>query len=426
MPEEVKIRITTQADTTALKQTQQEIDRLKKAAEEYERKGMGDAAKSARGDAIALQRNLEPQLRASGQTAAADVLKRNTEELQAAERLQTRLGIGHAEALQMARREVDSRSRITAETRAQEGLHKGMTREMREQEASSHRMMRVGNYAGTFGREVLSGGNPMSGMQSMAMASGNPYVMGAAIAAALATAIAGTGAREADRDQAAANRDFERREQSRRLFSRLRSWRGTSGAAESEAFSAEEEAAGLRDQTRDLERKAKPKWWDPSSWTWFGMRRNEGERGLDENAAQQADATNRARENRKIAQQKFESEGGGLQIRFQQERIAGHYKEAIALQELSRWYETRRKLLSEGATEARAQEGANTELFFTRQERMRENASRLVTARSGAADVARAAALANPESDLRRVIDSLGNIHATVDSWRRTPQVARF
>jgi hypothetical protein len=426
MGEEVKIRITTSADTAALEKTKQEIDRLKRAADEYDRKGMGGAATSARKEAVALQQNVEPQMRAAGRTAEADVLARNTAEMRTALGIQKQTGTAYGEAAQLARAELESKAKLTVEQKAQAGLHRAVSQEMREQEQTARRMTRMGSAATTFGREVAMGQNPMSGLQSAAMASGNPYVMGAAIAAALATAIAGTGAREADLDRSSTNREFERRGTTSRMMRKLRSWRGTSGAAEGAAFEGEEQAAGLRDQTRELEHKAEVKWWNPSTWTWGGIRKNEGQRGLEENAAQQADAMNRAREARKIAQEKFESEGGGLEIRGQQARISGNYKEAISLQELGRWYDTRRKLLSEGATEARAQEGANTELAFTRQERMRVNAERLINVRSGGADVARAAALADPNSGLRQMIDKLGTANDHLEGIKNKPETARF
>ena len=94
--------------------------------------------------------------------------------------------------------------------------------------------------------------------------------------------------------------------------------------------------------------------------------------------------------------------GINLDLRQAEAQAALNYREVRRVKDLKLWYEQYYAAQQKGATEAQAHEAGNLAVFTGHQERLMNMASRLVNARSGAGDIARAASLADPNSELRR------------------------
>lgn len=368
---EVKIHVSADADLKQIEAAQARIKELYKAAAVYEDKGITTAAASARADARSLERDVA----------------RFTRERAAAERV--------------------------------------VTRELREQTAERKAGLNVGGRgaeamrsAMALGQDLVHGG-PQGAAGSLMSAGmmGGPAAMAAAVAAAVGAAIVTTLARESGLDKAQGltiqREGFMRSYKTARQAGIF----GSSGSLVSSALSATDEIAERQAQRGEIEERARVKWYDPSSWTWGGLRKNEGmrERERNEAAIQQAEQEReRAVEAAKV---KFVKEEGGLELRAlraRSERTLEGNREAFRAELGGEWLASYKAILQASGDEGMAKEMADLTVGNKVRDLQASAGAGLVDARTGGAGIAAAAQWS--QQAFPDMVGEIKSLHATVQS----------
>lgn len=346
---EVKIHVSADGELQKIEEAQKKIQQLHKAADAYEAKGMDTAARSARADARPLEREVA----------------RYTKE-----------------------RAADAK-RITQEMREQDGLHKaGIGR------GSARRM----SQAVGVGEQILSGGDPSRTASSMlvnaGMSSGNPAIIVGAIAAALATTLAGALAKEQDKDKMVGLQQNTRVKNTRFMLDRQTGVFGSSAELHGTALAAEQEADSKRNVRPELEEKARVKWHDPSTWSSLIGIKNSGERELEKNDQQTMEAQILAAAAKKRAEWRYREVDGALELDALRSRakrsLSGQRQVAVdemAGKAFAKYEEARRQ----GASEDMAKEMSELTYKNDLRDRQASAGAGLVDARSGGAGIAAAA-----------------------------------
>jgi hypothetical protein len=369
---EVKIHVAADSDLSQIEAAQRKIKELYRAAAVYEEKGIGTAASSARADAKSLERDV---------------------------------------------------ARFTRE-RAQ--AERAVTREMREQTAERKAGVATGGVgraaalrnAVAIGQDLAQGGpqGAMGGLMNAGMA-GGPAAMAAAVAAAVGAAIVTTLAKEADRDTAQGlgiqREGFMRSYKTGRQAGIF----GSSGALVSSALSATDEIEQRKAMRGEIDERARQKWHDPSSWTWGGLRKNEGmrEREKNEAAIQQAEAERER--SVAAAKEKFVKEEGGLELRAlrgRAQRTLEGSREAFKAELGGEWLSKYKSVLTASGDEGMAKEMADLTVGNKLRDMQANAGAGLVDSRSGGAGIAAAAqwsTQAFPE-----MVGELKNLHSTVQN----------
>ena len=347
---EIKIHVSADGELQKIEDAQKRIAELHRAANAYESKGMDTAARSARAEARPLER----------------------------------------EVARFTKERASDAKRITQEMREQDALQKaGVGRRI----SPSRMAQAVGA-----GEQLLSGGDPSRTASSMlvnaGMSSGNPAIIVGAIAAALATTLAGVMAKEQDKDTSERLRFDESR--ANESFASRRQWGvfGGSSALKGDALSAEEEVAKRTAAAPGLQEKARQKWYDPSTWEWGGLRKNEGHREAEVNEQERMAAQTRAASKEKLAAARYEQTDGGLELDALRGRakrsLSGQRQVAVdemAKKAFAKYEEAKRQ----GATDDMAGEMSNLTYKNELRDRQASAGSGLVDARSGGAGIAAAA-----------------------------------
>jgi hypothetical protein len=368
---EVKIHLAVDGDLQRIEAAQQKIKELYKAAAVYEEKGITTAASSARADARVLERDV---------------------------------------------------ARFTRE-RAQ--AERAVTRELREQTVERKAGLNVGGRgaeamrsAVALGQDLVHGG-PQGAAGSLMSAGmmGGPAAMAAAVAAAVGAAIVTTLAKESGLDKAQGltiqREGFMRSYKTGRQAGIF----GSSGSLVSSALTATDEIAERQAQRGEIEERARVKWYDPSSWTWGGLRKNEGmrERERNEAAIQQAEQEReRAVEAAKV---KFVKEEGGLELRAlraRSERTLEGNREAFRAELGGEWLAKYKATLQASGDEGMAKEMADLTVGNKVRDLQASAGAGLVDARSGGAGIAAAAQWS--QQAFPDMVGEIKNLHATVQS----------
>ncbi len=342
---EVKIHVSADGDLKKIEEAQKKIQELYKAAAAYEAKGMDSAAKSARGDAHSMERDVA----------------RFTKERAAAER--------------------------------------AVTKEMKEQGAL--RKAGIGSrgagrlaQAAEAGREVLSGGNPVGSLMGLGMRSANPAVMIASAVAAVAVGIKGMLDQQADEATMRGMKFDERRGADAYRQRRSAGIFGSSSALISGALDAGEEIDRREKAVPALKEKAREKWYAPSTWTWGGMRKNEGQVELEENDNERIAAGIRRASDLKQAKSKYIKEEGGLELealRGRSKRSLAGSREAFVAEEAGKAFAKYKEVLKASGDEDMAKEMADLTYKNDLRDRQAQAGAGLVDAKSGGAGIAAAA-----------------------------------
>lgn len=364
---EVKIHAVATADLAQIEEAQKKIKELYQHAAAYESKGMTTAAASARADARAHEKD------------------------------------------------------IARFTRERSQAEKAITKEMREQTAERKAGIRGpgARQIAALGQNIVQGGPEAVGgnLMSMGMGAGHPALMVAAIAAAVGTAIATTVARERDKDTAQAMGIQQRAFAGSYQLGRQAGIFGSSRELVSSAVAATDEIEQRKSMRGEIAERARVKWYDPLSWTWGGLRKNEGQREeeLNEAAIQQKE---REREvATKGAQKKFIAEEGGLELRALRGRSARTlegsqeaFKAELAAEGLAKY----KQILKDSGDKGMAMEMMDLTVNNKLRELQASAGAGLVDARSGGAGVAAAAAWATQA--FPDMVSEMKALHATVQA----------
>lgn len=321
------------------------IKRLYSAAGNYESKGMLDAAKSARGDARVLEKDLE--------RAAKE-----------------RLGAEQSISREHRERAAMTRAAEAAASRRENAL------------------MRIGR-AGAGLVESATGGSAIGGV---AGAAGGALGVAGLIAGAVVGVIAAM-AKQRDQEKLIGMEDVRERTVLGRRLSRLGGFEGSAGSAREFAESEKDDRIQrIADRAR-LEEEARPKWYSLKSLFNYATGSNRNEINKNDNAIQR-DLEAEAK-SRDIAREKFEK-FVKPEIEVAQLRANAQYKEARAVEDVLTYRKEIDRLKGQDATPEEAEAGAQAKLRNILRDRAGSFA-RLVTARDGAGDTARIAGLARDQ-----------------------------
>ena len=352
MPDgEVKIHIRADGDSKKIEDMQKRIADLRRAADAYDKNtkvDMGGAAQSARSDANALEREV---LRMSKNRAAEEKL---------------------------------------------------VTRELKEQTAERKAGISLSprgiSRAVGIGEQVLSGGNPASTASSLltnaAATSGNPLIMAAAIAGAIATTVASVVAQEQDKDTMQGIKFDQRRAGERYDLQRQSGVFGSSGSLVSTALDADKEINQREASRTELAEKKRQKWYNPSTWEWGGLRKNEGHREEEVNEQEIIAAGIRKASALKRAQALYEQTEGGLELdslRNRAKRSQAGNRAAFVDDEAGKALAKYREAKKQGASDSMAKEMATLTYQNDLRDRQANAGAGLVDSRSGGAGIAAAA-----------------------------------
>ncbi len=366
MPEEVKVRITQESAGNALAETEAKIKQLYQAAAAYESKGMGDAAKSARGDARALEGDLA-RLAKERATAEHVITRQKAEQL----------AIEKAQAAGEARR-------------------MGM-------------FSRLGRAGANFAESTIGAGGFGGVTNALGGIGGAAGTTGAVAIAALVKVLSDV-SNQAHALKLMGLADETAGAAQRHQLGRLGGFEGSAGSAREQAADAKEEIARREADRARLAEEAKPRWNSPSSW----MKALSGE---NQNASiENEQAITRAREKQaeaaRIQKEKFGREGEE-ELNIERKRLEHDWRGSRQAEHRLLYVREYNRLLREGAQEWQAQEGAGMKVFAKQREETAALGGR-VNARSGAGDIARLASLSasiNGGGDSSPAINSL---HDTV------------
>ena len=364
MPDgEVKIHIVADGDSKKIEDMQKRIAELRRAADAYDSNNkvdMSGAAKSARSDANALEREV---LRMSKNRAAEENLVTRAMKEQTAER----------------------KKEQTAERKAGISLSpRGFSR------------------AVGVGEQMLAGGNPASSASSLLMnvaaSSKNPLVIAAASIAAIGATIASVRTDEGYKDSQRDLRQSERMANNRFDLNRASGVFGSSGELVSKALSAEEEINQRENAKAGIAKKAEFRWNAPSTWEWGGLRQNEGHREEEENdnAIMAAKVKKASAEKRAAAL--FEQTDGGLELdalRQRSKRTMEGSRAAMTDDMAGKAFAKYREVIKSAGNTKKGQEMAKEMATLTYQNDLRERQAQagagLVDSHTGGAGIAAAA-----------------------------------
>ena len=383
--QDVKIHVSADGDLKKIEDAQKKIADLNRAAAAYESNpniDMSTAAASARSEAKALERDVA----------------RWTKERASAEKA------------------------VTQEVKEQGALRKAGI--------SSRGIAR----AVGVGEQVLAGGDPAGTASSLlvgaAARSGNPVAIVGAIAAAIATSIIGVNAQQRDKDTA---QGLAIREKSfNRAYDRDRasSAFGSSGSLVSSALDSEAEIAQRKAARAGLDEKAREKWYDPSSWTFGGLRKNEGQRDIEKNEAEIADLEKQKEKDLTAARKKYMAEEGGLELdalRQRSKRTLAGNRAAFVDEEGAKWISKYKSALKESGDDKTAKEMADLTVQNDLRVKQAQAGAGLVDARSGAAESAAAAKWATGSfPGMEEVGKKIEALHSTVMADSQFNKVAKL
>jgi len=430
-PEEVKIIFRTEAQGNGAEQTEQKINRVKRAGksapqrltdadlDKFADKPKPDKAEATRRNR-ALVADAEQDLahaRASG--AAPTVITQRENELRT-QKLKSRFmreqGIGEEEALEKAGNLVTSQTAAKARTAEEKAAtknrvdgEKAATKEIREQETT---LKRIGKGTVNLGQSLMSGGGIAGSMGTLGMLLGGTGVGAAALGGGMLI-------QEITKDymerQGIALRDKAARAGDKRDIDIRSGWRGTSTDAQSAYFATEQSIFDRQAQRELILQRNKRAWYNPLRYidgetTWAGRREaDENERGL-------ARDLERSPKEKEQAERKFREEEGGMMLdalRQRSKRTIAGQRAAIMDEELQQFTTTFRKFAAmNGSPEGlnNAAEAGRLTVQNSLRDRQAHAASGLVDARSGAADIAAVASWAGMTvpsyEDLKDAIDT--------------------
>lgn len=302
----------------------------------------------------------------------------------------------------------------TERARAEQAI----TREIREQSAERKAGVltpgqKLAN-AVAVGQEVVTGN--VSGAASVG-GMGGPWGMAAAVAAAVGAVVIKTVAQERDRDTAQTlgiqREGFMRSYRSGRAAGIF----GSSGELVGSALGATDEIAERQAARGEINERARVKWYDPSSWTWGGLRKNEGMRERERNEAAIEQAERQREKDIAAAKEKYIKEEGGLELRALRGRSARTLegnREAFKAEMGAEWLGKYKAVLKESGNEGMATEMANLTVGNKVRDLQASAGAGLVDARTGGAGVAAAAQWATQA--FPDVAAEIRNLHATVQS----------
>jgi hypothetical protein len=379
--EEVKVVVRQESEGTALKDAgrdaeaaqvkikalRAEAEKLRASADSYSNKhGFEDSrAKSARADASALEREAgrleRPFLDAEKheQKAARDEKAKHLREQR-------------------------------AEDRAAAADERTVKREMHQEETHRQRFGRAGM---RLGMEVAQGGSLTGGLSSLARSNFSGLAGGAAVGAVAMIGLVEELTKDYMERQGIALRDQAARKMNERQLGIMAGVRGTSGQAQSEQYAIEQRMAEREANRPDLEQEGKRAWFNPLRL--FGSQTWEGQRNLDENDKKQKADADQLEKVAALKREKFENEEGGLQLdalRNRSKRTLTGQRAAFMDEYLEKGLGMKRHMAAEGATPEQQNEAARLEMTNSLRDRQQAAGAGLVTARSGAADIARSAA----------------------------------
>ena len=383
MDQEVKIKVSSSADTSGLAKAEQDLIRLRKAAEGYDAKGMDVAAKSARSEADALEKNLTRHAKITQEAAARQALEKGTNNL--------------------------------LNARARQGLM-------------------------TAGRQVLEGQSPVRSLgsavgQILPAMGGAVAAIAGVVAAGIAIAVNGINSKDASdqEDKTIRNRIGAERSGDRRQQDIARSWRGSASGSIEEEFSAHERSQALKDQVPELEHAKRLSIWNPMGWKvargLFGSERASGsvglfghktaaQRAVDKNKDDQKRAEEAEKASKKSAEMQFQTEGS-IELDIKRDTalhsIEGMKKKRMDKAMLS-WEQEFKRVMKETNNNGLATESANLKVGEEQRQIGLQQAAGLVNARSGAGDISQAARLADQAGMGKEGWDKIDKLHAMIDS----------
>ncbi len=431
---EVKIHVNTEADTKGIEDAESRLRKLKEEEAKTTTRPPGQPAATPQPAPRAEPRPAPERQGPRGKSELATEANPRTPEEKPQRRWETLRPLTEEERaqnrLKNEQAEQERAQTIAAKERAAEekkinkekaDAERLATREVREQEAM--RKAGVGRIGGAIsaGQGILSGGDSAqsasSTMLSAGMQSGSPHVMIAAAIGAALVGVAGLVAREMDKDtsqglgigERAANRGYQQGRQAG-IF-------GSSGGLVSDALSADEDIEQRKNARSSIAEKARQKWYAPSTWEWFGMRKNEGTREQEVNEAEIENREKEKAEATKKAQAKYMSEEGGLRmesLRGRSQRSLAGSRSAFVADMGQEWLAKYKEELAASGSEDIAKEMADLTVSNKVRDRQASAGAGLVDAKSGGAEMAAAARWGMQSfPDMRPQIDAL---HATVKS----------
>jgi hypothetical protein len=373
--ENVKLRISAEADTGALDRTKAKINELRieaedlrKAAGKYaEKYGFEDSrAKSARSEATTRERE--------------------------ANRLE-RPFLAEEKAEQKSARDEKARHLRSqrAEDRAAAADERAVKREMHQEETQRQRFGRIGM---NLGMQAVQGGSLSGGIGSLAGMAGPGMMAGVAAIGAVAV---GKLVEEISKD-VHERRGIELRDQAARRMSKyefgvMAGVRGTSGQAQSKEDDLTQQSEERAANRAELERKGERRWYNPLRW--FGNKQTwESQRELTEDDKKQKKTQEDIETARALKREKFANEEGGLgldALRQRSKRTQSGAREAFMDDYLAKARGVKRQMRGQGASEAEQNEAAQLDMTNSLRDRQVKAGASLVDARSGAGDIAAAA-----------------------------------
>ena len=368
----VKLRISAEADTGALDRTKAKINELRieaedlrKAAGKYaEKYGFEDSrAKSARSEATTRERE-------ANRLERPFLAEEKTEQKSARDE--------KARHLRSQR----------AEDRAAAADERAVKREMHQEGTRRQRFGRAGMQ---LGMEMAQGGSLQGGISSLGNMGGLKGMGLASVALAVGELVKNL-VDDAHERQGIALRSQATQKMNERGLAIGASWRGTSGQVQSEQFATEQRMAERAANRDELSRKGERALYNPLRL--FGKHTWEGKRALDENDEAQKNDANLVEKQKALKRKKFTEEEGGIgldMLRHRGERTQSGQRAAFMDEYAIKALQTKRRIQTEGGSEAEGTEGAKLEAANSLRERQVAAGASLVNARSGAGDIAAAA-----------------------------------
>lgn len=445
--EEIRIKVTEEREGTALRDAQRDKEKLERPsqaaapaaapapsagvqerravdAKDQARQGSkSDAVETRQAAVTAKVDALEAQ--AGGRPDEAKAIEREAQILSTTAKLQRELNISAAEATVIATRQIDAEAEITRQEESQAQLRKKEIEDRRAAQQQSRRQAQEDrqNAAVEKGREsfvrrglatgirateqaAAGGGSPLSALSGIMSVGTNPYAIAAATALAVGSIIVGEQikkdyqSKQADAENLRAMQGFalskeeidrkaqtpggESEERLRAEIAELKAKRGT--FVDTPILDSLKGAFGLettsKEETRKNERSIVDK---------------EGQLG----AAGEAD------------RERFEKNYGPEELSIQEALLRGDGKRAAAIKDQVEYEKERRRMLGLKASDAEAEESAGIAVAQAQRERALAW-GRLVSSRSGSADIARAASLASGGFHSGDIGAKLDSLHETV------------
>lgn len=374
--------------------------------------------------AVTTSKLEEQQLRASGKGAEADALGSEIRELETAAALQAKLGIGQKEALVLARESISAQAKINAHAAVELATQKGTTRQRAEQAA----LARVGI---TTARQVATTGVPsasaIEGIGTSMLSAGGG--LAAAVTAALAGAFMTVNSfiNQREKTLATRNRVAEGAAHDSRDMRRMGGILGSGSDAVSSGVQTNEEIGAREAHREELLRQNKRKWYNPARFLGFGQQktgfawfRPDSLRAIDENEQNIDRLKERRQQEYDAGRKKFLEEEGGLGLeaaRGQSKHTTEGIRQRREAEFQLLYMREYKRLVREHATASEADEGAQIAVKEEQRNMQLRQGASLVNARSGAADIARAASIASQSMPDQASLDrNLSAIRETLNT----------